>query len=122
MMRAPVPVKPRKGRELSSLTVELESALDAIQTEGASQIYRADTEAEQNKVAVRVRQLASKRHLPLSVARVMMDGKPCVVFGPRKGQTQTVAQTHNNNRKDGEDVHATLAAVAQQLAEIAQRV
>jgi hypothetical protein len=113
---APVPVKPRKGREVSELTKALNSALDDIISTGASQRYTAESTEEQNRVAVRVRQLAAKRSLPLSVARVAIDGKPCVVFGPR-GDAPRV-----NGHEHSEDTQDQLKAIMEQLAKLTAQV
>lgn len=106
---APVPVKSKTGRMPSELTVTLSKAIDDITATGNSQRYDASDRDEADRVAVRIRQIASKKRQPVSVAVVFMNGKDVVIFGPREGVT-TAPQDHADSE--------TMADLTAQLREV----
>lgn len=110
---APVPVKHKTGRMPSELTVTLGRAIDDIRDTGASQKYEAESRDDADRVAVRIRQIASKKRVPLSVAVVLMDGKDVVIFGPREGVT---SHDTDNNHAD------TVEEIASDLRELLARI
>lgn len=110
---APVPVKSKTGRMPSELTVTLTTAIDDISTTGASQRYDAESRDDADRVAVRIRQIASKKRVPVSVAIVQMDGKDVVIFGPREGFTPPES---NNDQTD------TVEAIASELRGLLARI
>lgn len=71
----------------SELTVTLTKAIEDIRSTGANQRFDAESREMAERVAVRIRQIASKKHVPVSVAIVLMEGKDVVLFGPREGVT-----------------------------------
>lgn len=109
---APVPVKSKTGRMPSELTVTLTTAIDDISQTGASQRYDAESRDDADRVAVRVRQIASKKRVPVSVAIVQMDGKDVVIFGPREGFTPPESDNHTD----------TVEAIASELRGLLARI
>lgn len=97
----------------SELTVTLTTAIDDISTTGASQRYDAESRDDADRVAVRIRQIASKKRVPVSVAIVQMDGKDVVIFGPREGFTPPES---NNDQTD------TVEAIASELRGLLARI
>ena len=115
---APVPVKSKTGRMPSELTVTLTKALDEISATGASQRFDADNRDEADRVAVRIRQIASKKRLPVSVAIVQMDGKDVVIFGPREGYTPT--ESTDNHSDTVEEIASELRGLLARIEKMSR--
>jgi hypothetical protein len=112
---APVPVRGRTGRTPSKLTRELTAAVEDIRDNGVAQRYDAASQDEAEKVSVRVRQIASKLSVPLSVAVVVIDGNDAVIFGPREGTGKVGKPSPKPKREPLSEIKAQLTEILDRL-------
>lgn len=112
---APVPVKTKTGRMPSELTVTLSKAIDDIATTRSAQRFDSESPEHAERVAVRIRQIASKKHVPVSVAIVQMDGKDVVLFGPREGYTPDDNHTQTEETESIAEITAELREILARL-------